>query len=134
MPANSLTVLVVDDEPDVRWALQALLQGEGYTVAAVACGTEALEWLKQPQAACHLILVDAKLPDIEGLDLASRIQTETACVAPMILVSGYFYKNSGSVREALRAGLIRAFITKPYRHEEMLNVVHEVLSVEQALL
>ena len=126
--AESLTVLVVDDEPDVCWALETLLRGDRFTVVTVASGTEALRWLKQSQPACHLILVDAKLPDIEGVDLAGRIRTETCCVAPMILVSGYFYKDDSVVQNTLRTGLVSAFVTKPFRHDEMLKTIRAVLS------
>ena len=125
---ESLTVLVVDDEPDVCWALETLLRGDRFTVVAVGSGTEALRWLKESEPACHLVLVDAKLPDIEGVDLARRIRTETSCAAPLILVSGYFYKDDSLVQEILRTGLISAFVAKPFRHDEMLKTIHAVLS------
>lgn len=126
--AESLTVLVVDDEPEVCWALETLLRGERFTVVTVGSGTEALRWLKEPKPACHLILIDAKLPDIEGVELARRIRAETSCVAPLILISGYFYKDDSLVQDALRIGLVSAFITKPFRHDELLNAIHAVLS------
>jgi len=127
--AESLTVvLVVDDEPDVCWALETLLQGERFTVVTVENGTEALQWLKGGKPACHLVLLDAKLPDIDGVDLASRIRTETSCTAPLILISGYFYQDDSLVEDSLRTGLIAAFITKPFRHDEILSTIHAVLS------
>ena len=128
---ESLTVLVVDDEPDVGWALETLLRREGFTVVTAESGTEALRWLKAAEQGCHLILVDAKLPDIDGVDLAGRIRTETSCVAPFILVSGYFYKDDSLVQEILRTGLVSAFVAKPFRHDEILNAIHAVLSIGQ---
>ncbi len=125
---ESLTVLVVDDEPDVCWALETLLREDRFTVVTVGSGTEALRWLKESEPACHLVLVDAKLPDIEGVDLARRIRTETSCAAPLILVSGYFYKDDSLVQEILRTGLVSAFVAKPFRHDELLNTIHAVLS------
>jgi len=130
---EGLTVLVVDDEPDVCWALETLLRESGFAVVTAASGTEALGWFKQSQPACDLILLDAKLPDIEGTDLARRIRTETSCVAPMILVSGYFYEDGSFVQDALRAGLFCTFITKPFRHDEMLSAIHAALSMAQVL-
>ena len=106
----SVTVLVVDDEPDVCWALQTLLQRNGFTVVTVGSGEEALRWFKASRPTCHLILLDAKLSDIEGVELARRIRAETACAAPMILVSGYFYKDDSIVQDNLRTGLISAFV------------------------
>lgn len=123
-----LTVLVVDDEPDVRWMLGMILRRNGFAVAVAASGDEALRWLRETEQACHLILLDAKLGDIEGVELARRIRRETSCIAPVILVSGYFYKDDSLVQQSLRAGLISAFVTKPFRHDEILKAIHTVLS------
>lgn len=120
-------MLVVDDEPGVCWALAVLLRAGGFVVQTAACGSAALRWLKEPHPACDLVLVDAKLPDIEGVDLAKRIRAETSCVAPMVMVSGYFYRDDRLIQETLRSGLISAFVTKPFRHDEMLNAIHAVL-------
>ncbi len=126
--AECLTVLVVDDEPDVRWVLEMILRRNGFAVATAGSGAEALRWLRETELACHLILLDAKLSDIEGVELARRIRTETSCIAPVILVSGYFYKDDSLVQHSLITGLISDFITKPFRHNEILNSVHTVLS------
>lgn len=123
---ETLTVLVVDDEPDVCWALETLLRRDRFTVVTVGSGAEALRWLKE--SACHLILVDAKLSDVDGVDLAGRIRAETSCVAALILVSGYFYKDDSVVQDTLRAGLVSAFVTKPFHHDEIRDVIHAVLS------
>jgi DNA-binding response OmpR family regulator len=126
--AGRLTVLVVDDEPDVCWALETLLRGDRFNVVTAGNGADALRWLQESGSVCHLILVDAKLSDIEGVDLAKRIRTGTSCVAPMILVSGYFYKDDIVVQDTLRTGLVSAFVTKPFRHDEMLNAIDAVLT------
>ena len=125
--AEHLTVLVVDDEPDVCWALETLLRGDRFVVATAGSGANALRWFKESEPACHLILLDAKLSDIDGVDLAKRIRAETSCVAPIILVSGYFYKDDILVQDTLRTGLVSAFVTKPFRHDEMLNAINAVL-------
>lgn len=123
-----LAVLVVDDEPDVRWALEMILRRNGFSVATTGSGVEALRWLRQSELTCRLILLDAKLGDIEGVELARRIRTETSCIAPVILVSGYFYKDDSLVQHSLRTGLISGFVTKPFRHDEILNAINTVLS------
>ena len=127
----SVRVLVVDDEPDVCWALQTLLRRSGFKVVTVGSGAEALRWFKASTPTCHLILLDAKLADIEGVELARRIRTETSCTAPVILVSGYFYKDDSIVQDNLRTGLISAFVTKPVHHDELLKAIRAVLSTEQ---
>lgn len=127
----SVTVLVVDDEPDVCWALETLLRRNGFTVVTVGGGAEALRWFKESTPTCHIILLDAKLADIEGVELARRIRAETSCTAPVILVSGYFYKDDSIVQDNLRTGLISAFVTKPVHHDELLKAIHAALSTEQ---
>jgi DNA-binding response OmpR family regulator len=76
-------------------------------------------------------LIDAKLTDIDGVDLAKQIRSETTCTAPMIMVSGYFYRDDGVVQDTLRSGLVSAFVTKPYRHTEMLATIATVLNKGQ---
>ena len=134
MMVQPLTVLVVDDEPDVCWVLELILRRNGFAVATAASGEEALRWLRETELACHLILLDAKLSDIDGVELASRIRLETACTAPVILVSGYFYKDDSVVQHSLRVGLIASFVTKPFRHDEILHAINAVLPTESSAL
>lgn len=129
MAADGHQVLVVDDEPDVCWALQTLLTNHRFAVVAVGSGTEALLWFDRRQEACDLVLVDAKLPDMDGFELAQRIRAADGCRAPVVMVSGYFYKDDLLVQNALHSGLIAGFVTKPFRHDEMLEVIHGVLSL-----
>jgi DNA-binding response OmpR family regulator len=125
--AKFLTVLVVDDEPDVRWALEMILRKNGFSVATTGSGYEALRWLSEVEQKCCLILLDAKLGDIEGAELARQIRTQTSCIAPIILVSGYFYKDDSLVQHNLKTGLISAFVTKPFHHDDILNAIKMVL-------
>lgn len=91
-------------------------------------GAAALGWLRVNGAQCALALIDAKLPDIEGFDLAARIRGETRCTAPIIMVSGYFYEDDRLVQDTLHSGLIAAFLTKPFKHDQMLKTLNAVLS------
>ncbi len=119
-------LLVVDDEEDVRWALKMILTRSGYVVATASSGAEALCWLKDH--GCDLILLDAKLGDMEGVELARRIRSETGSHSPVILVSGYFYKDDSLIQDSVAIGLIAAFVTKPFRHDEIRDTVHNVLA------
>jgi len=122
--------LIIDDEPGVRWSLQRLLESDGFAVTSAASGVEALKSLKA--AKFCIVLVDAKLPDIDGIDLARRIRIETPCEAPLILVSGYFYDDDVVVREVLSSGLFSAFATKPIVHEALIRLVRDALSKRQS--
>lgn len=129
MAEGVTSILVVDDDPDVCWALKRVLCEEGHTVETVESGREALTRLQDTRF--QLILIDAKLSDIDGMDLARRMRAERACVAPLILVSGYFYSDDNLVQECLRSGLFCAFVTKPFRHEDLRHVIRKTLGTEQ---
>lgn len=129
MAEGVTSILVVDDDPDVCWVLKRVLCEEGLTVETVESGREAFSRLQDTRF--QLILIDAKLSDIDGIDLARRIRTEGACVTPLILVSGYFYSDDSLVQECLRSGLFCAFVTKPFRHEDLRRTVRSVLSTGQ---
>jgi CheY-like chemotaxis protein len=123
---EAITVLVVDDDPEVCWAMDRVLTGEGYRVVTASSGEDALA--KLDLSSFSIILVDAKLPGIEGGELARRIRHALPCPPPMILVSGYFYADDPSVCEALRVGLFQDLITKPFLHEELRRAIRKALS------
>ena len=118
-------VLIVDDEPDICWALYHILKASAIASVTVTDGREALRQAKRHQF--HLIFVDAKLSDSDGLDLAHLIREADAQVR-VVLVSGYFYCDDDEVRQALAAGVINGFISKPFEHEEVLAIAREALA------
>lgn len=122
----STTVLVVDDEEDVRWALQTILRKGGYVVATSGSGAETLAWLRDN--ACQLILLDAKLGDMDGIALARQIRDQKNSSARVILVSGNFYRDDAMVQDSMAIGLIAAFVAKPFRQREILDAVATVLA------
>ena len=118
-------VLIVDDEPDICWALTHILKSTGIVPVTATSGREALRLAKSQRF--HLAFVDAKLPDLDGLDLARRIREGDAAVR-IVLVSGYFYRDDVEVRQAMVAGLITDFVSKPIRHQEVEAIAREVLA------
>jgi CheY-like chemotaxis protein len=125
-PAQRDTILIIDDEPGVRWSLRHLLESNGFEVTSASSGVEALKSLKV--LTFCIVLVDAKLPDIDGINLARRIRIETPCQSPLILVSGYFYDDDAVVSEVLSSGLFAAFATKPIVHDDLLLLIRNAIS------
>ena len=86
----------------------------------------ALDGQSALQAARHnrlaLALLDAKLPDMDGLELARKIRTSDPRV-PVLVVSGYFYKDDPAIQAALGQGLIRGFVEKPFSHPEIMAAI-----------
>src|SRR5262249_21371319 len=67
------TILVVDDERNIRRTLELILQGEGYRVAEAASGEAALEILTNGDSPVELAIVDLLLPGMSGLELLERV-------------------------------------------------------------
>lgn len=109
-------ILVVDDEPDMCWVLKNILAPEGYVVRATTLGKEALALLAEELYAAAF--VDAKLPDLDGLELASLIRERSPQTA-VVLISGYFYQEDAAVTEGLEKNLFIGFLAKPFELEEV---------------
>lgn len=120
MTLQNIKILIIDDEPDMCWALKHLLEKNGFLITKAANGGEALDLLTS--GSFQGAFLDAKLPDIEGLELARQFR-EKAPQMRIILISGYFYNDDVAVEKALGEGLICGFIGKPFLHEEILKAV-----------
>lgn len=120
MATTTPDILVVDDEPEVCWALSQLFYVKGYRACAVQSGAEALAQLAR-KAFTH-ILLDAKLQDWDGLALAAEVRTRNPG-AVVLLISAYFYRDEPDIARALAAGRIDGFISKPFTHAEILHCV-----------
>jgi CheY-like chemotaxis protein len=118
---QSNLILIADDEPDLCWALEHLLHNQGLATKRALSAREALELMGQHHFS--LAFLDAKLPDMDGLELARRI-LEIAPGIRIIMVSGYFYRDDVSIQDAISQGLIHSFISKPFLQEEILKVLN----------
>lgn len=116
MSPASNTVLVVDDDPDIREAVQDILSFEGYTVVQADNGREALALLnREPPLRPCIILLDLMMPVMDGEEMVGHLQKEQAlAVLPVILVTA-----SG---RGMFPG-VRAIIKKPFEMDELLAAV-----------
>ncbi len=130
MSLENRLVLIVDDDPDICWALEHVLHGLGVRCIRALDGQSALQAVQVSHLA--LALLDAKLPDIDGLELAQHIRMAQPGI-PIVVVSGYFYKDDPAIEDALKQGLIQGFIEKPFSHAEVVAMVKGVLPVQQAV-
>jgi DNA-binding NtrC family response regulator len=112
------TILVVDDEPDICWALANILRPIGYAVATAISGAEALALVAGCERPYAVAFVDAKLPDADGLELAAQIRQQSPQTA-IVLISGYYYEEDSTVIEGLRQHLIVGFVSKPFDMDQI---------------
>jgi CheY-like chemotaxis protein len=115
---------VVDDDPDICWALEHVLGRLGVKYIRALDGQSALQAARHNRLA--LALLDAKLPDMDGLELARRIRSSDPRV-PVFVVSGYFYQDDPAIQAALGQGLIRGFVEKPFSHPEIMAAIETAL-------
>ncbi|MBM4285528.1 MAG: response regulator [Deltaproteobacteria bacterium] len=120
MTQRNNVILIVDDEPDMCWALEYILNKRGYVTCKALSAQEALELMAQQQFACAFL--DAKLPDMDGLELG-RLIRERAPDMRILMVSGYFYRDDVSIQEAIARGVIIDLISKPFLQAEILRVL-----------
>jgi FixJ family two-component response regulator len=112
-------IAVIDDDDDVlvRQALEDCMESAGYMVKGFASAEEFLESGSTRDAAC--LIVDVQLPGITGLELQEKLAGAGNRV-PIVFVSA---RGTGANREtAIRQGAA-GFLGKPFRREELLNLV-----------
>ena len=120
------TVLVVEDDADVRRALAAALRGRSFDVVEAEAGWKAKELADERVP--DLILLDRRLPDRDGLELARlwRQQGAPQCAVPIIMLTGY--ASRADVEAALVAGC-DAFLAKPCAPEVVMEHVTRAMKV-----
>ena len=112
MPNGS--ILVIDDEAEIREGLELLLSSEGYAVTSAGTGEAGLVRLEQEPF--DLLLLDVSLPGRSGLDLLRDIRQRDPHL-PIVLITAY-----GSIdmaRQAFKSGA-QDYITKPWSNDELL--------------
>lgn len=121
-------ILIVDDDPLIRQALNRLLTRQGYQVSAAASVGEARPLLAQ--GSFDLVLTDLQMPGEDGLTLVREIRQRSANL-PVVMLTAHGTMNT--VLQALRAGA-NDFLTKPYAMDELLGIIRrEVRRYRQTL-
>ena len=120
------TILIVDDEKDIRQALGGLLGDEGYQVVQASSGPEALERLDE--SAPDLVILDLWMREAEeGFEVLSRIREDSPGL-PVVIISGH-----GNIETAVRAVKLGAFdyIEKPLSADKLLLTVGRALRFQR---
>lgn len=121
VPSHRCSVLVVDDDADVRELLRVALQAEGYDVAAVGNGREALNHLRSHADTC-IILLDLMLPIMDGAHFrTAQLHDRSLAWIPMILMSGA----PGADRRAHELGA-RRLVRKPLDLDDVRQALRDV--------
>ena len=126
---NKGPILCVDDDPDVLKSIETILSTEGYATLKGNDGQEGLEVFQENRKKLWGIFVDAKMPRMNGLDLAKEVRKADPKL-PIILVTAYLAgKNSPAADENITvkqyhdAG-INGHIEKPFSLDNLMEAVH----------
>jgi CheY-like chemotaxis protein len=120
--AKTLTVLLVDDEQEVRSIIAGILRDEGHRVLEAASGHEALAASDAHPGNIDLLLTDLIMPGMTGRMLADLLSSRRPDII-VVFISGYVIDPSGSLPEQ---GIY--FIQKPVTAETLLKKISEALS------
>ena len=113
-------VLVVDDDVGLQESVCDLLQLTGLEATGVGSAGEATRWCEQHQP--DLVVLDQRLPDASGLELAARLKAGTPLL-PVVLMTGFV--STGTAIEAV--GVVDDYLTKPVPPNELIAVVRTQL-------
>jgi len=117
------SILIVDDDENIRKTLSAILQGKGYITDTAKNGLEAIE--KSKAKSFDLALLNIKLPDMEGTKLLTKLPEMVK-----IIITGY--PTLENAVEALNLGA-DAYVIKPVRPEKLLALIEEKLEEQSQL-
>ena len=115
-------ILIIDDDENIRKVLQTILEDEGYVTDSAETAQKAIQ--KSEQAFYNLALIDVRLPDMEGIELLSKLR-ETKPKMRKIIVTGYptLQNAVGAVNKGADA-----YVMKPFDVEKILITIKDQLA------
>ena len=119
------TVFIVDDDPSIRFAMQALMDSVNLPHEIFASGAEFLEKVTDQRPGC--LVLDIRMPGLGGLELQEELLGRGNTV-PIIFITGH-----GDVPmavEAMQKGAVD-FIQKPFRDQDLLDRIREALTTDK---
>ncbi len=121
---NNKRILLIDDEQDLVALFNIILKREGYTVDSFANSSQALSNYKPDYY--DLVLLDIRMPDIDGFDLYAKIKDIDPSVKVYFLTASEFYYENFRKEEYKKLSR-NLFIQKPIEMEELVGKVKEIL-------
>jgi two-component system, cell cycle sensor histidine kinase and response regulator CckA len=120
---GSETILLVEDEKEVRALVEKLLRLQGYRVISAANPADAIRAVEGEQGTIHLLVTDVVLPGLSGRDLAAQI-TKRRPGLPVLFVSGY--TDDAIVRHGVLEPGVH-FLQKPFTPAQLGKKIREIL-------
>ena len=118
------TILIVDDEPDILWALSNVLKEKGYFPITAQNGKEGLKKLEEEQP--DLAVLDIRLPDMNGIELLKQMKKKEQELSIIMFTA---YGEINSAVEAIKLGAFD-YLNKPVANEELLLVIERAFKTK----
>ncbi len=118
------SVLIVDDDPEIRSVLTDFLEDEGYHTSTASTGREAINVLDSSQQTPDIMLLDLMMPEVDGYGVLQYLRNNLLQEFPVLIFSAH--KPGASVLGALDSEL-RDFVAKPFELEELLIRMQRLL-------
>jgi len=117
------TILMVDDSASLRQVVSIALKGAGYDVIEACDGKDALTKLDGRKV--HLIISDVNMPNMDGISLVQEVKKLPSYkFTPIIMLTT---ETEEAKKEAGRAAGAKAWVTKPFKPEQMLDAVSKLI-------
>ena len=122
-----LRILVVDDEPDILLALNALLRERGHSVKIFDNSSEALGHLTSGEITHYeLVITDYRMPDgITGIALAIWVKEHTRRKTKVFLMTGFDVSFLREFNEALKSGILDEIVQKPIPNDRLVALIEK---------
>ena len=117
------TIMLVEDQPEVRRLAARVLRGRGYDVLEASGGEEALALAAAHRGRLHLLVTDVVMPGMKGPEVAARLVAARPGL-PVLYVSGYADEVLGPREDLLAKGML---LLKPFSPETLSARVRELL-------
>jgi CheY-like chemotaxis protein len=116
------SVLVIDDELDLRLLVRVMLERGGHNVIEASTGEEGLALLEQRKP--DLLILDLRLADIDGVEVLRKIKAGKDPVQVVVLTA----HSSGDAKQAAEEAGCDGYLSKPFDRLELLKVVESCLA------
>jgi response regulator RpfG family c-di-GMP phosphodiesterase len=121
-----MTILCVDDEPNILSSLRRLFRGKGYEVLTAISGAQGLELLEQQPV--DLVISDMRMPEMDGARFLAQVRERWPNTVRLLLTG---YSDVQSIQDAINCGEIYRYITKPWDDNDILLIVRHALERHQ---
>lgn len=122
MAVNKTKILVIDDEKDLRFLFKKILTPEGYTVLTAQNGYDGIKINQKSDP--DIILLDLKMPGINGIETLRRIRKKDSSVI-VIIITGY--GDAETIRDAADLNVYE-YMAKPFNNDTVMKILKEAVA------